>query len=546
MKNSLFKGLLISLTFLILLNVCCGSFFLDYESLFNAGVTHEFSTQVNFDLAINTYVFLINLVSFINIKLATFNTFSFLLVFLNLSILSTLIGNLLFHLDKAKVSRTSQGLTVIIALLLIFPSQLQIHNHYISFLMSFSAGLSLYTIQKYKLHKSYKLLVVGLILGSLLVRLEVASIFYLLFLSYAILYNKKLRKPALIIFAICLILQAGYHMIINKNEVNRAVFSFEHEIQDRQSVDFQSMSTQDWYTYRAMGKFIVDNPNFTIKTYSEYLDQQDRMEYLFSKNRFFNSYLEKLSSLSSEMSRFTGHLILLFVLMGFVFYEQVKNSPHKRKTSLKLLGFYLINLGVPLGLSSFLTCTPQIVFSISFSLGFVCLIYLSLKGTLQNTHLLLFIVPLAISVVVLIQRVLSNQNAEEINAESLRTEMLSSFNKNETIVFTYLPSFTYYPAKLFRTSLNKEIPHYYLDIGILNHVKPFKDHNQAFFGLAYFSLKDRMLKCANNEKIVLISTEEYNAFLTDYIRVKYQDTFRFEEVPNTSIEGELNKYYLFY
>ena len=324
---SLVKGLIIALAFLVALNLGFGSYFWEYESFFNAMLIHEFSFPTRFDLSTNVYVSLLSLASFINRSLNTGLGLSLVVFLLNLVALSLIIAHLLFYLKLKKTEKSSTALLIIAALLLILPSKIVILNHYISILLAFAACLSLSTIQKYDLPKPYYLLVIGIVICSLLVRVEVASILYPLFLIYALQFNRALVKHAIIIFTLCISIQVIYHQALNKHEVYGAIFSFEHEIQDRQSVNFKDMKPQDWYKYQAMGKFIIDDTNYTIYDYKEYLKHQSRLDYLLTKTLFLEAYLKKLNNLSVELSSFVGHLtfILLLILFASIHYIKMLN-----------------------------------------------------------------------------------------------------------------------------------------------------------------------------------------------------------------------------
>jgi hypothetical protein len=421
-----------------------------------------------------------------------------------------------------------------------------ISNHYTSILLGFAACASLLTIQRYRLNKSNYILVIVLILLSFLVRFEVASVLYLLFSIYSFIYYKKLFKRALIILAISLSIQGVNAYLLSKDDVLSAIFTFEHEVQDRESVNFKDMESKEWYKFKAMGRFIVDDSSFTIQDYTNYLEHKNKFNYVFDNPDFISIYRMKVTDLIDQLFEFKGYLFIIITLSLISFYSQIKRSKNIRLTLIKFLAINLSLIAIPLGLSLFLLCSPAIVFSIYFAAGFMSLLRLIIERELGEKQLLILLISLVIINFFYIKLHVTSQNQENKLAESLRREMLSSAANNETIVFTYPANFSYYQSKLFQNNLSDYTPHYYLDLGLINHMKPFKGHNQHFFGESYFSLKNRMLFCANNPDIVLFSTLEYNEFLLAYISIMYQDTFQFVEIPNTNIEGELNMYHLYY
>lgn len=523
-RQYVFFSIVISIGYITLLNVIFGTYFSDYEVIFNALFSHTFSSAMRYDWCPNVWFLFVPIISKISSLFPTTPIYSILYTVINGFGLFVLIYcTLIIYRNKSKFLRTT---IVLFGILLFNDIFINITNRSVTIFLGLTSVYSLYTYYYFYKKKYIIALSICLFSISIILRFEIALIFFFFASIYIFLFKLgKLNKFIYVYFLVSIVVLFSFNLIryIYFEEL-MYVEKSEHILIDRNYTYTNELPDSTAVVERAVSMFIKDDIQYNSSIYKTIVSEDNILDYLLN-GKYFKYFFNKIFFYTKDFMSKWFIEFFLFVLIGSLFYRHSKNK----------IQFCLFNL---IFLTFFLIISFMFIFPIELLLGYLsvyCLIWL--ESIVKSRNRVLFLI---VASVFLFVKLKGNIHIKNINEE--RNKYVDYFScltsSDRTVVYSnFVDEYKNYPSKLFKPILDKQ--HYYLDSFFYNNYSFYKEHNKIVFGENIGNLKDRIRKIAN-DKFIFVSTEDYNQFLKTYLYKVYHLKITFKQIPNNCNKNQLN------
>jgi|GEM_PF-2791483 len=544
------KCLTFSIFFVAFVHLTIGTYFEHYESIVNALVVGEFTSQIDNTLFTPVWFMVMPLFSALTQWTESTNVYSLFMSFFSTVILSALLYSIILLLNK-RVSQRLRILFLIIFVLLYVDCIIHIYNQRISFCSILAAFLLFIALKENNQPWYMYMLVVFLSLLGLLARLEIAVLTSGIVMIAGFLFQKRsFIIVSSFYFVICLATFSVYKVYQTRHYYRNAlILQAEQEFEDRFSVSPSSYSDlNSQLIVNAMSRYIQDDEVFGTDEYLNLVCNQSFTDYLGS-SRFWEAYNRKLFGIWDDLVDyrwligFTALNLLLILISGIQPLSYVNMNPFKTAFMLAVI------IVVPLAIN--LHSTTPYSFTVSLlilvNLGGLWLYVISGSNKVMAV-LALLLVASSIGILMHLNTIKNREEVKYQKAKSVR-DMLAELNQlNKSIVMMNGTHFDFYPSKLYSDLYSKKIQHHYVDffLGSYNFIS---QHSKDFFGGDYTSLKRKILTIANNDNVVVVDISngqsDSQEFYAKYMGHFYQMNLVFTEIANLKSTTESVKgYYL--
>ena len=313
----------------------------------------------------------------------------------------------------------------------------------------------------------------------------------------------------------------NYALAIDFPEI-KVMQEAEHEFIDRENIDLWTLDDKERIKNLAMRFFVVDTAIFDHEDYIAAVNIPT-YDYLTNYPHFFSMYFSRLEWLMEELAPYRW--LLIISLISFIsFLISYHKSSNDKGRLLRHLLFGSFYISVPFLINVMLIVPVRFLVPYIIVGNIILLIYCIFKSNNQRFFTYqIGVVTLAACLLcgLFFNKKLHLENQKMETANQFDALLKRSDEANKQIVIANLRDLSIYPSRLFKTNRSKTIEHYYLDFYIHSRHELYKKHHQAFFGGAYKSLAVRISKCANSDKIVFLSSEEYHEFLEEYLSIMH-------------------------
>lgn len=490
--------------FLLLLNIIFGTYFLDYEIVFNALFQHTFTSPIDYSWAPNVWFLTAPLISKLAVSLNDWPIYSIIYTIFNFYSLFILFLCIQYNF---KFKSIFEKLFITLFVFALFcPVFISISNRSVA---TFLFLVSIYCIYTYNYVYRFGLLKLSsfiLILIALALRFEMVLLVLLFAAVFVFLFKiERLKKYifyssllTVLIFTAFMIIQKVYFedlMYVEKAEHILIDRNYKYNVAEEDSVSILN---------KAIAFYIKDDAVFTKDVYKEIVSSEHFINYL-TDFKYIQFTLYKIyNSIHSFLVDYWFLILFNFILL-YLYY----NKYQKIKTWFL---FYLLFSLCFIAISTIMLFPSELFFIFFSIVSFLLFLNIwDINYKMINVLFFLFILKVGYD-----NYYIKNFNTERNKNITYYNCLLETFDKeNKRIVYAnIIEDYSNYSSRLFSLD-NSSIKHYYLDLFFYNNYNFYKDHNKEIFGNRIGNLLERF-KIISQNNFVFVSSEEFNDFYKKY------------------------------
>lgn len=544
---------LITLVFILLINLTTGTYFEEDYRLYNYFLYNEFSGSLDFSYVSASLLALTPILSKVSQSYPSFPFYSFYNSAIDFFTLFIIITSVMLIHNNSR--HDTKILILVIALILVFyfDNIFYVHNLRIAFIAPFASFLWYYVVSKYTRSKSLYILSALLLMIGITVRVDVAIVSIGFTVVFSLLFFKKQHSVISIfflVFALCVYALFEYMQIIHFPEI-RKILVLVHKAIDGQ---FAVTETDDYSKYLkqlAMMYFIKDESQYNIHTYGELLgDKSTIISYTINQKNFLFSYFLKLVGIVIELKNHLWILLLTLINLIFTISKFKKSLNDHKHLALRLILFVSVILFTILFFNVFAIFLSNLIISICIVLN-VCLLLNIVYSDFTNWKKILKINLLFLIILFpfYLKNIYNLEMRKQEDALENQAYLKKIHNDGKDIVISNLPiiiseeieEFSFYPSRLYSITASDNIPIFYIDLFYYNNFNFYKSYVKPFFGEDHELLLNRIKRCTN-ENVVFISSDKYNNFLKKYLSHIHNTNFNFKEINSSLTYFDLKSY----
>lgn len=552
-KNKLALSIIISLAYLLILNLSIGTYFEEYHEILNMLISHSFIDTIDFTFLGTTWLLVLQALSYTTKMFNNIPIYSVFTTIINFSILAGLLYCVFKITDKSKIDIKIVYVFVSLILILLFDSLFHVHNRRVAFILPYLSVMFVYIKFYHKLSKIYYIPSIFFLILGIIARVEVTiiSLFFISLFSYFFL-SKKVTFNTILYLIVCVSFFLAFETVHRIHyKTHKKTLVLERNIIDMGNVSVSKKDSTTYFKQLAMMYFIKDDEAYNFEDYNEIIKRRNIIDYVLDFKIFLISYLSKIYNLTMNLSNYVWLLVLFMVNLSFNIVQHRKKNINKsifRRTNKFLLLVFFSSLFINI------IATFHYDILINIIVLFIITNYLFYTVTLKDKVNKL----LAINILVIIflspfyfyktvYKEIEDQNLSEKNMEYFR----ELNNDGKVIVMSNLTpiiseeveDFSFYPSRLFTITYNSRIKHYYLDLFYYSNASFYTTFNKVFFGENLNSLCERLEKCSG-DNVVFISSANYNILLKSYLNKVHGVNLKFEQITSSLNYFDLKAYEL--
>ncbi|MEX0810913.1 MAG: hypothetical protein WD048_01770 [Chitinophagales bacterium] len=420
-----------------------------------------------------------------------------------------------------------------ICILLYFENMVFINNVRISFLLSFATLMYLF-VSKIKGEKINLLLFYTLVVLSVINRIEIAMVVFILGFIYSLIFSKKKILHSANAVIICAVFYSVF--LWGNYTYNNTAYNYikiEKALDDRRDFRFSSINNLNTLTNEevkmyARALFVLDEPTLNIEEFdfSKVLKHKTFSEYIMKNSDFFSIYTNQLiESYKIFTEYYWPVLIILFISIIYI-------SLSVKAQLLKIILFTLCYIAVIPFLAlmgevpkSFIA--PYITTGVFISIWYIYL-NIKMKKTVKVIFGMTFLICSLLLYITNIQPTLNKKRNLQLNSDKIYND----FKTEEEVFILTIFDWKILPVELFHP--NASFIFNSISFRQYDHTNIFQLQKERTFGENYASLKHRFEYLIKNKRAVYGSnyiTDFYKAYLN-----RVHD-FKIEFIPIKNIEN---------
>ncbi len=526
--------LVVSATLIII-----GCYFEEYEVVANQIILDQFTTSFGKGEIFNNVHFLLlpvyGKLTSIFPKIPIYSTiyiihFSLAYFFIVLGIL------ILIRKKEYKEYGIKTALIILFTTVLLIDNLIFINNVRICLLLIFASLIWLHLLYLTR-HKGTYFILPMLFLLGLLMRMEIALLSTFTALVFSIFFLKRRYSIAVLAMFLCCMFAFQTYKIVNArlDPTVGIVHKAEHELHDRQNINYDLLSEKEMQKRMAMTFFIADGDAFSIDDYPALYEKKSLSGYVFNRDIVF-----KFIGKSTQLIKYLKGYYWLFIIACTLLIYLSRNWEPLFDSKFSLYKFYLFCLffmALPFVLNLFLSVPSRfIVPYLSIAIITLIIYIVTKKGEQVRIEglVMLCLVALIFTSLNGFSKVKSEKSQQKVANQF--TNSLLELGEQGKVGVMYNINMDVYPSKLFSTSKSDNVKHYYLDFYFYYVYDYYIQHHKPFFGDGYKSLLSRMKRCSEDD-VIFYSNDEYNIFLSDYLSTMYGSKVKFHSVDNFVSDG---------
>ncbi len=521
---------ILSAFFILIVNLCIGTYFVDYEVIINSLFLHEITTHLEYPYNyLNFWTGVSSLMSSISDLLKNVSFYSSLHTLLNIIFFTIITSFIWIDCRKSKDNLIAITTLILSAYLLFFDSIFLTINWKLAINFTLTGILSIYIYCKHH-YVLAKYLSYILVLIALVIRFEIVIIAILSSIIYVIFLSHRKLLPYILKYSILsLLVFTGFKFIQGKYfPEDKYIQMYEHEVIDRTGQRIIYDNDSNLIVKRlAMNRFIKDDNKYTWQDYKGIIDDSQK-HIKFNKDTYIN-ILKNNISIHSDSIKLNYQFYIIYFLFITLLILNKKTRSLGIKKSLVFFALILIFLLSNLYLLFPLDILNTLLFWLFLTTIWHTIFLLNLKKNVFIYASILFFVLLSYGKTVTeelrLQRVFAKKSY-------YYRSLLEEFSKQgKTVVYSNFPEdFSNYPSKLFDINPMDKINHYYIDMFYFSMYSFYINHHKPFFGKNMKNLIARLEKIANKNNIVLISNTDQLDFYKMYAEKLYNIKIDYKEI----------------